>query len=203
MKKNYRWHAFGCSQIRLIHIWKDDRYWLWYDCTLHFDTRSLDLRTHKCKKAKASAPIISQSCQLIWMEFGILLRLLYLISRILILLWLINIQGREPYLCDSIDKKLYNGLFIRTCTDQFLANLVWCALHFAISLDNLDLHSKSQLYEKSKNLQCPFSGKSRYWIKLKQYIATTDLLKLMLDFCFLVFFLREWTLLTLFHKISV
>ena len=59
----------------LIQTWFNDR----YNCTLHFDTNVIDLdrdsRSRECEKAKACAPIISQSFQSIWMEFGILLRL--------------------------------------------------------------------------------------------------------------------------------
>ena len=52
--------------------------WKKYYWTLHFDTSVIDLnldsRSQECKKTRTHAPIITQSFQLIWMEFGVLLR---------------------------------------------------------------------------------------------------------------------------------
>ena len=79
--------------------------------TLHFDTSRTDLdldsRSQECQKANISAPIISQSLQLIWMEYAILLRRLGTMNLILILFCpLIDIEGREPYVCDFVKTKL-------------------------------------------------------------------------------------------------
>ena len=70
-------------------------------------------------------PIISQSFQLIWMEFGVLLRLVSVKNLILSLSLPFNIQGREPYLRDLVMKTLILACScIQTVTNQFLSNLV-------------------------------------------------------------------------------
>ena len=51
-----------------------------------------------CKKAKQSVPVFSQGLSLIWLEFGMLLRLVGLMNLILFLSDLIYIQGRELFL---------------------------------------------------------------------------------------------------------
>ena len=79
--------------------------------------------TKECEKAKTSVPIISSSFKLIWMEFGILLRLVEVMNLILILACVFNIQGREPYLCDFI-KKNWTLTCILTCIDHFLSNII-------------------------------------------------------------------------------
>ena len=79
-----------------------------YYCTLHFDTSLLDfdleLRS-QCEKANIPAPIISEKFKLIWMEFGIMLRLVGVMNLMLFLSPTFSIQGREPYLCDLTFKK--------------------------------------------------------------------------------------------------
>ena len=71
--------------------------------SLHFDTSlldlELDLRPQEYEKAKTSVPIISQSFQLIWMEFVIPLRIVCVMSLIVILILSdpFCFQGREPY----------------------------------------------------------------------------------------------------------
>ena len=55
-----------------------------------------DSRSQGCLKAKTSAPIISQSCLLIWMEFGILLTLNSLWTSYSFYLIQLVFQGREP-----------------------------------------------------------------------------------------------------------
>ena len=154
----------GHLQIYLLQTWSDDIYCY----TLHFDTSTflkgtsqsdldLDSRSQGCKKANTSVAIISQSFSSIWMEFGIVLRLVGVVNLILILFYFcpFSIQGREPYLCDFIRKPLALA-DMQTFTDQFLSNLIcwWRPLSsaFDISLDDLDLHSRSQLYEKSNTL---------------------------------------------------
>ena len=52
--------------------------------TFWFKTVDLDSRSQECEKTKSSAPIISQSFQLVWMEFGLLLRLVGVMNLILI-----------------------------------------------------------------------------------------------------------------------
>ena len=101
----------------LIQTWYDDRYY----CTLHFDSSLIDLdhdsRSQGYEKAKPSAPIVSQSFLLIWMEISILLRLIAVMNFLLILTCPFNIQEREPYLHDFVTKK-------KLQTD-FFQNLVW------------------------------------------------------------------------------
>ena len=69
-----------------------------YNLILSLDLQS---RSEECEKAKASASIISQSFQSIWMEFGILLRLVSVMNLAPILSGLINIQGWS-LLCEFI-----------------------------------------------------------------------------------------------------
>ena len=89
-------------RIKLIQSWYYDRYY----CTVHFDISLVDLdlvsRSQECEKATTSARIISESFQLIWMVFGILLRLFSVMNIILFLFRPFNIQGRELYLGDFI-----------------------------------------------------------------------------------------------------
>ena len=82
----------------LIKTWYDDRYY----STLHFDANliqlDLDSRSQECKKSKTCVSVISESFQSICMEYGILLRLVGVMSFILILSEPLNVQRREPYL---------------------------------------------------------------------------------------------------------
>ena len=63
--------------LDLIQTWCDDR----YCCTLYFDTIAsqidcdLHSRSQECGEAKTSVTIFLQSCEWIWMEFGMPLRL--------------------------------------------------------------------------------------------------------------------------------
>ena len=69
---------------------------------------------------------------------------------VLILSCPFSIQGKEPYLCDFIKiLGLYLDIFKPI---SFKPNMMMetTSLHCDISLDDLDLHSRSQLYEKSK-----------------------------------------------------
>ena len=83
--------------------------------------------SQECENLKTFVAIISQSCDLIWMEFGMLMTLVGLMNVILILPSPINIKGREPYLCDFIiEKKNKKTLACtQTFTDRFFSNLVW------------------------------------------------------------------------------
>ena len=69
-----------------------------------------DSRSQECKKTQTSAPyffcVRVQSFQSIWMEFGVPLRLVSVMNLLLILSSSCGIQGREPYLCDIVNKKL-------------------------------------------------------------------------------------------------
>ena len=68
-------------------------------CTLYFKTGLIDLeldsKSQECEKAKTSTPIISQTFQLIWIEFGMLLRLVDVMNLILVLSHQISIQGHR------------------------------------------------------------------------------------------------------------
>ena len=80
------------------------------------------------------------------MEFGLLLRLVGVMDFILILSCPFYVQKREPYRHLQCD-------FFQTWYDD----RDHYALHFGISLDDLDLHSRAQLYEKSKTPVSIFS----------------------------------------------
>ena len=114
----------------------------------HFETSltdlDLDSKSQECEKENDVTII-----QSIWMEYGILLRLVGVMNLKLSLSHPLNIQGREPYLCDFVkktttaknkqkrqqqqkqknknkNKKTPHPLTfacIRTFTDQFLSNL--------------------------------------------------------------------------------
>ena len=79
---------------------------------LHFDISLSDLdfysRSQRCEKAKTSAPIISQKSESIWMEFGVHLRLVSVMTLRLILSRLMYIQGRVLCSCDFVEKKEIN-----------------------------------------------------------------------------------------------
>ena len=66
---------------------------------IDFDLHS---RSQECKKAKSSVPVISQSFQSLWMEFGKMLRLVSVMSFCLIR----SVFKGENYSCDFIKKKL-------------------------------------------------------------------------------------------------
>ena len=67
---NVGMHSDRALWIDLIHTWYDDRSYRHQFCTLHFDTKLIDLdldsRSQDCEKAKASAVIISKSFQFEW-----------------------------------------------------------------------------------------------------------------------------------------
>ena len=73
---------------------------------LHFDISLIDLnlesRSQECEKALTSAPVISHSFQLIWMQVGILLGLVGVMMPIFIFAHPFNFQWREPYSCDFV-----------------------------------------------------------------------------------------------------
>ena len=82
-----------------------------YYCAQRFDTSlvglELDSRSQGCKKANIFLTIISQSVQLIWIQFVMLLRLVGVMDLILILLHPLNI----PLLYDFV-KKVNIGLYV-------------------------------------------------------------------------------------------
>ena len=62
---------------------------------------------------------------MIWIEFGMLLRLVGVMSLILILSCPLNSQRIEPYLCDCLKKNPTIMLaIIQAFTDLFLSNFV-------------------------------------------------------------------------------
>ena len=81
---------------------------------LNFDL-DLDSRLHECKKAKIRAAVISQSVSSIWIEFGMLLKLVGLMNAVPILSCLFSIQRREPYLCDFAEKKRTHTFTVGLC----------------------------------------------------------------------------------------
>ena len=95
----------------MTQTWYGDR----YDCTLI--GLGLDSRSQECEKAKPSAPIISQSFQFIWMEFGTLLRHVGVMNQTLPF----GVKEREPNLCEKKKKKvdLYSGIYFRLLARGF------------------------------------------------------------------------------------
>ena len=97
---------------------------VWYmllNCAFDTSLTDLDLhsRSQESGKAETSVPIIFQSFQLIWMEFGTWLRLVDLMNLLLISSSPISIPLRELYLCDK-----GSLLFGHLLTD-FLQTLAW------------------------------------------------------------------------------
>ena len=75
------------------------------------------------RKENKAVPIISQSYEWIWLEFGMLLRLVCLINPMLIWSHLINIQRRESKLGDFVKNTL-----TLACIQTFKADFfeAWC-----------------------------------------------------------------------------
>ena len=81
-----------------------------------------------------------------WMEFSPLLGHVGLMYFMLLLSGSINIQGREHYLFDFIEK---NPTFkVGFEIIQLQINFFHTWLDFDASLDDVNLYSRSQLYEK-------------------------------------------------------
>ena len=64
----------------------------------------LDLKSQECKNYLTNFSMI-------WIEFGLLLRLVGVINLILILSQPFSIQGREPYFYDFVTKNFKAGLY--------------------------------------------------------------------------------------------
>ena len=99
----------------LIPVYYDDSYY----CALHsyasLTDLDLDSRSQMCEKAKPSAPIISQSFQSIWMEFGLIL-----MSLKLILSSPFNIQERDCLLVGCLTSQQHASVSQgRICSDNF------------------------------------------------------------------------------------
>ena len=93
-------HSEICVWISLIQTWCGDRHY----CILHCDTSLTDLDLDSKSRVGESKNFCG-NYQSIWVEFGILLRLVGVMNCMLILFCLFSIQGREPYWCDSVKKK--------------------------------------------------------------------------------------------------
>ena len=59
----------------------------------------LHSRSQNCESTNSSATMISQSSLLIWIEIGMVLRLVGVMSLMLLLSCPFTVQRREPYLC--------------------------------------------------------------------------------------------------------
>ena len=93
------------------------------------------IQGHRCARKQEYLRQLSQSFQSIWIEFGVVLSL-GVMNLVLILSYPLNIQGREPWFCCWL-------VFFQTWYDDRDLK----AVHFDISLNDLDLHSRSQFYE--------------------------------------------------------
>ena len=137
--------------------------------TLTFIQDHMDVWRKNC------TPIFSQRKKGIWLLF----RLVGLMNHILILSDLMWIQGREPCLCDLVLKKAVALARIQTFFSE-----IWYGdrdlgtLHFDTSLDYLDLHSRSQLYEIPKTSVLISSQSSLLiWMKCRMLPQPVGLLK--------------------------
>ena len=142
-----------------------------------FDTGLIDLdvdsRSQECEKAKSSVAIISQRFQSYWMDFGVLLRLVW---------WNLcsccrpfNVQGEDPSYVILLKKKtLWRWVVFRHLHSSFFQT--WyddrdhSAVHFDFRLDDLDLPWRSQLYEKLK-IRSPFSHSLNIDLNEIQYVT--------------------------------
>ena len=116
------------------------------------------------------------------------LRLIDLMNLILILSFLISIQGRKP-LCDFIIKKfhidLYSDIYRLICFNLLIETVT---LHFNYSLDDHDLHSRSQLCEKSAiSVPIFLQNSQSIWMKFSLLPQPVGLLKLMLNLFRVIF----------------
>ena len=93
--------------------------WIWFKLSMMIDTIELYIlilvwpllwRSQECKKAKDYLPIISQNFQSIWMEFGVLSRLVGVMNLILILSHLFKGEDLTCMISFS-KKKKYIGLY--------------------------------------------------------------------------------------------
>ena len=172
IKKLQCWHGFRRLWISSVQTCYDKRYY-WI---LHFDISltDLDSRSKESKKAKA-APVISQTIQSNWMEFGILLRCVRVINLMLILSHSFNTQGKEPYLCDFFKENvnlglcsdIYRPIFFKLgtiieTTKFYILISVWMTLTF------IQGHSCM----RNQKLLCPFSWKHCRWFGLDSVFAT-------------------------------
>ena len=105
----------------------------------------------------------------LWLQFGILLRLVGVLNHILILSHLFNIQGRESCMTDFVDRNMNVGLysdiyrhifFFKLCimieTARFYVLIsAWMTLTF------IQGHSCI----RNKKIWCPFSRKFKDWFR--------------------------------------
>ena len=113
-----------------------------------------------------------------------MLRLLGLPKLILILSHLFNIHGREPYWYDFAETNFNFGLYsdiYRPISFKLRTMIENTKLHFYVSLDDLYLHSRSQLYEKSKPVSIFSEMLLMTWMKLIMLPQPVGLSKLRLN----------------------
>ena len=147
------WHAFGYLQISLIQIY-NNRYY----CTQHFDTCLIDLDLHpwsqECEKAKQFVPVISQNFWLVWIEFGILLRLVDVMNLILI--------SSHPFSTGENHTKFNIGLYshiYRPISFRFGTLIETTMLYILISVWMALTFIQSDSCMRNQKLLCPFSHK--------------------------------------------
>ena len=107
-------------------------------------------------KQKFLHQLISQSFQLIWMEGGLLMKLVYVMKLLLTYFAHSIFSGENGTNVLLFFKTKYCWLVYRHLLTDFFetwhGDRDYEALHRDINLDDLDLHSRSQLYEKFKIL---------------------------------------------------
>ena len=107
------------------------------------------------------------------MEFVSLLRPVGVKNLVLSLFRSFNIEGREPYLSDFVNKSLAFAC-IQTFTDQFLSSLIEATKLYILTSVWMSLtFIQGGSCMKNPDLLCPFSGEFRFWFGWSSVYATT------------------------------
>ena len=146
-------------------------------------------------KAEISVPIVSQSFQLIWIEFSTLLRFVNLMNLKFISSRPFSIQGREPYLCDFVNKLEYWLVFRHLLTSSFKLGMMIGPLIPTLwyQFGWLWPSFKVTVVWGIKDFGCPFSCKLKFQFGWNSVccLELLVLLKLMLNHFALVLFKGE------------
>ena len=113
-----------------------------------------DSRPQAWERVKTNAPITSQSSQLNVMEYGMLLRLVAHMNRILIWYRPINIQERTKGRGFCKRKKILGCVW--TFTDLFLSNLIWWQISVNSAVWMTLTFTQDHSCMKKQNVWCSF-----------------------------------------------
>ena len=139
-------------------IWCDNRCY----CTLHFDTNLIDLdvdsRSQQCKKTKTSAPTIPQfSIDFSGMWYTVETCWCGEAHSHTHLCWSFTIQGREPYLCDIVGKKVFKHLktklgLVKEITKFYVLTPIWMTLTFIQGHSCMGSQKRVTIFSQNFNL---------------------------------------------------